>query len=317
MYNNIVVDGHCDTLQKAFDEKLSIFNEKYSFNIKNALDTLPYIQFLASYINTKYDVKDTAYLRVNKMLDKFYTEYENNRDSITLIENRDDIEKLFNEHKVGILLTIENGSALSGDLSNIQRLYDRKIRVMSLTWNDDNFLGSGAFSKNDLGLTKAGYECVKIMNKIGMIIDVSHLSRKSFYNVFDTTINGVIATHSCADKLCNSPRNLTDDQIKLIAKSKGIIGVCFYREFLSNENIVTIDDILNHIEYISNLVGTEFVALGSDFDGMEKCDIPYGLNGIKNIRKIAEKLELRGFSKDEIYNIMGGNYIRVLKENLK
>lgn len=317
MYNNVIVDGHCDTLQKAFDENLSIFDEKYSFNIKNALDNLPYIQFLASYINTKYDFKDTAYVRVSKMLDKFYNEYENNIDSITLIETKDDIEKVFYENKVGILLTIENGSALSGDLSNIQRLYDRKVRVMSLTWNDDNFLASGAFSKNDSGLTKEGYDCVKIMNKVGMIIDVSHLSRKSFYDVFNTIAKGIIATHSCVDKLCSSPRNLTDTQIKLIAKSKGVIGVCFYKKFLSNKNMVTIDDILNHIEYISNLVGTEFVALGSDFDGMEKCDIPYGLNGIKDIRKIEEKLKVRGFSKDEIYNIMGGNYIRVLKENLK
>lgn len=178
MYNSIIVDGHCDTLQKAFDENLSIFDSKYSFNVKDAMSTLPYIQFLASYINTKYDIGKESYLRVNKMLDKFYTDYKDNKESVILIKNKKDIEKVFNKEKVGILLTIENGSALGNDLSNLKKLYNRKVRVMSLTWNDDNFLASGAMSKNDKGLTLYGKECVKIMSDMGMIIDVSHISKK-------------------------------------------------------------------------------------------------------------------------------------------
>lgn len=316
MYNNIIVDGHCDTLQKAFDEDLSIFNCKYAFNVKDAIATLPCIQFLASYINTKYDVKAAGYLRVNKMLDKFYNEYENNRDSITLIENKSDIQKVFDEEKVGVLLTIENGSALGNDLYNLKKLYDRKVRVMSLTWNDDNFLASGAMSKNDKGLTIYGKKCIKLMNDIGMVIDVSHISKKSFYDIFKITTKGIIATHSCVNKLCNNPRNLTDYQIKKIAESKGVIGICFYSNFLSCKERATIDDVIDHIEYISNLVGTEYVSLGSDFDGMETFDSPCELSSIKDVRKIADKLILRGFNKKEIYNIMGGNYLRVLEENL-
>ena len=188
---------------------------------------------------------------------------------------------------------------------------------MSLTWNDDNFLACGAFTKNDTGLTTKGRECIKLMNNLGMIVDVSHISRKSFFDIINITDKSVIATHSCVNSLCENKRNLTDEQIKLIAKCKGMIGVCFYKEFLSNNKYVTIDNVVDHIEYISNLVGSEFVGIGSDFDGMENEDKPQDLKSVLDIKKIEEKLEKRGFSPKEINNIMGGNYIRILNENLK
>lgn len=317
MYN-IIVDGHCDTLQRAFDENLSIFNTKFDFNMTNAKFVKPYIQFLASFINTKYDIGNTAYVRVNEMLDKFYKEYnENNNAGILLIDKKSDLKKVENEGRIGILLTIENGAALSGNLLNLEKLYNRKIKVMSLTWNDDNFLACGAFTKNDTGLTTKGRECIKLMNNLGMIVDVSHISRKSFFDIINITDKSVIATHSCVNSLCENKRNLTDEQIKLIAKCKGMIGVCFYKGFLSNNKYVTIDDVVEHIEYISNLVGSEFVGIGSDFDGMENEDKPQDLKSFLDIKKIEEKLEKRGFSPKEINNIMGENYIRILNENLK
>ena len=314
MYNGIIVDGHCDTLQLSYDEKLSIFDKKYSFNIKDAQCVLPYIQFLACFINTNYDFYNNGFLRVNAMLDKFYTEYENNKDCLYLIKNKTDTESTLN--KVGVVLTIENGSALGNNVSNLRELYNRGIRVMSLTWNDDNFLACGSHTKNDVGLTKEGIKCIKLMNDLGVIIDVSHASKKTFYHICNITNKSIIATHSCVDHICRNQRNLKDDQIKIIAQNKGMIGVCFYKSFLSNNKTVNIDDIINHIEYISDLVGTEYVGIGSDFDGMDKSDIPVGISGVKGIRNISEKLYDRGFNKNEIYNIMGGNYIRVLKENL-
>lgn len=317
MYN-IIVDGHCDTLQRAFDENLSIFNTKFDFNMTNAEFVKPYIQFLASFVNTKYDIGNTAYVRVNEMLDKFYKEYNENKNAdIVLIDTKSDLQKIINEGKIGILLTIENGAALSGNLLNLEKLYNRKIKVMSLTWNDDNFLACGAFTKNDTGLTTKGRECIKLMNNLGIIVDVSHIFRRSFFDIINITDKSVIATHSCVNSLCENKRNLTDEQIKLIAKCKGMIGVCFYKGFLSNNKYVTIDNVVEHIEYISNLVGSEFVGIGSDFDGMEIEDKPCGLESILCVSKIKEKLEQRGFKKQEVYNIMGGNYIRILNENLK
>lgn len=315
MHDYIIVDGHCDTLKEAYDDKLSIFSEKYMFNINKALNKLPYIQFLASFINDKYDKFDSGYIRVNKILDKFYEEY-NNTDKIIHIKSKKDINKVYNERKVGILLTTENGLALGGNVDNVANLYDRGIRVMSLTWNNDNFLASGAFTQNDFGLTKKGIECVKKMSEKNILIDVSHASIKSFYDIFSYTNKGVIATHSCVNSLCESKRNLSDEQIKIIAKNNGIIGICFYKRFLSNSDFVSVNDILNHIEYISNLVGTKFVGIGSDFDGLETCDLPDGIVGVQDIEKIIYGLEQRGFNKEEISNIMGENYIRVLKENL-
>ena len=314
MYKNIIVDGHCDTLQMAYDEGLSIFDRKYSFNIKDVKCILPYIQFLSCFINSKYNFKNNGFLRINAMLDKFYSEYENNKKNINLIKNKSDIKN--NLDKVGILLTIENGIALGNDIYNLRKLYNRGIRVLSLTWNDDNFLACGSHTKKDTGLTQKGKECIEIMNKLGIIIDISHVSKKSFYDICNITDKSIIATHSCVNSICKNVRNLTDAQIKIIAKRRGIVGVCFYKKFLLNNENVTIDEIINHIEYISDLVGTEYVGIGSDFDGMDKSDMPVGISGVRDIRNIEEKLITRGFSKKEVYNIMGGNYIRVLKENL-
>ena len=314
---NIVIDGHCDSLEVAFDNNISIYNNDLSFNVKDALKNLPYIQFLASFIHTKYDTRNVAFKRVNDLLDKFYLEYEKNKDDMYLITSKDDLNKEKLNNKLGIILTIENGVALSNDLSNLEKLYNRGIRVMSLTWNDDNFLGCGAKTKNDTGITKEGIKCIEKMEKLGIILDVSHASRKTFFDAIKISTKSIIATHSCVYNLCENDRNLTDEQIKLIAKSKGVIGVCLYNKFLSNKNVATIDDVINHIEYISNLVGTEYVGIGSDFDGIDKTDIAQGITGVIDIRNIEEKLKLRGFSKEEVWNIMGGNYIRVLNENLK
>ena len=314
---NILVDGHCDSLKVAFDKNISIYDSSLAFNVEVALKNLPYMQLLASFIHTKFDTGNVAFKRVNDLLDKFYLEYENNSNDIHLITSKDDLNEKKKKNKLGILLTIENGAALSNDLSNLEKLYNRGIRVMSLTWNDDNFLGCGTKTKNDTGITKEGIKCIEKMENLGVILDVSHASRKTFFDAIKISTKNIIATHSCVYKLCENDRNLTDEQIKLIAKSKGVIGVCLYNKFLSNKKISTIDDVINHIEYISNLVGTEYVGLGSDFDGIDKSDIAQGIKGAIDIRNIEEKLKKRGFNNEEVCNIMGGNYIRVLKENLK
>lgn len=308
----ITVDGHCDTLSKALDEGLSIDNEKYSFNLHYG--NLPHLQCLAVYVSPKYlNDKNGGFLRANNIINKFYSEYEKNKEKIILIKSKDDIDNLLHSKKMGVLLTIENGSAISGDLDNIDRFYDRGIRIMSVTWNDDNDLACGNLTDNDTGLTKLGVQYIKRLNERNIPVDVSHISEKSFFDIVNITDKPIIATHSCVKDICNHKRNLTKEQIKQIAKSGGIIGVCFYSGFLNDNAYASSDDIVKHIIYISDLVGTDYVGIGSDFDGMENKDLPTDIKGINDTYIIFEKLRKNGFNEKEIDEIAGGNFIRFLE----
>lgn len=313
----VTVDAHCDSIKEMLEDDRCITDKKYSFNLKDAKEILPHIQFMAAFVNPIFSKDNNGgFVRVNKIIDKFYEEYTKNIDYIIEITCKEDIDKVEKYNKLGVLLTVENGSAIDNDIENIERLYNRKVRMMTLTWNEDNRIACGAYTKNDVGLSEFGKKCVKKMEELKMIIDISHISKKSFYDVLNNTSSRIVATHSCARNICENSRNLTDSQIKEIAKRRGVIGVCFYSDFLRNKGRASCDDIINNIEYIANLVGVDYIGLGSDFDGIEKLKLPLDLQNIKDILKIKDKLERHGFSNDEIQKIMGGNFINLLRESL-
>jgi membrane dipeptidase len=199
----------------------------------------------------------------------------------------------------------------------VEYYYNKGIRMMSLTWNDDNELGCGAKTKNDTGLTELGFECVKKINELGIILDVSHLSEKGFWDVVSITDKPIVASHSNVYELCNNVRNLKDNQIKAIAKSGGVIGVCYYSDFLNDKKKSSIEDIVNHIQYIKDLVGIDYIGLGSDFDGMSLSDIANGVEGISKICNLKTELEKHGFNSEEIEKIMWNNWSKVFKKILK
>lgn len=189
--------------------------------------------------------------------------------------------------------------------------------MMGVVWNEDNELASGAMTNNDKGLTNLGKQCVKELEKQQIIIDVSHMSKKGFYDTLEITNMPIIASHSCVNSICNHPRNLDDEQIKQIAKKNGVIGICFCKSFLTNKNKATVKDIVKHIDYIVNLVGIDYVAFGSDFDGLEKENELEDIKGVKDVNKIILELESIGYSKVDIEKITSGNFIRVMNKILK
>ncbi|MCL2859067.1 MAG: dipeptidase [Oscillospiraceae bacterium] len=309
----LIIDGHADTLSVALKQGKTLNNLDYSFNINDAFKKAPFIQTLATFVDPKYLKKDSGFKIANNIINKFYSEYEKNKDKLILIKDKTDLEKVIAEKKVGAILSIENGSAIDGKLENVDYFLNMGIKIMSITWNKDNDLGCGALTKNDTGLTDLGKEYVKKLNQKNILTDVSHASEKSFYEVFDISSKPIIATHSCVKELCNHPRNLTNDQIKKIAESGGTIGVCFYNKFLSEKDISTIDDIVKHIEYIVNLVGIDYVSFGTDFEGVKKNELPEGISGVLDFDKIFNKLRDRGFKEEDIEKIAGKNFEKVLK----
>lgn len=167
------------------------------------------------------------------------------------------------------------------------------------------------------GLTNLGKEYIKMLNKFNIIVDVSHASEKTFWDIVNITEKPIAATHSNVFNLCNNSRNLKDNQIKAIANSGGIIGICFYNDFLSNNHKSNVKDVVKHIQYIKDLVGIDFVGLGSDFDGMEYEETADELKDITQINNLVKELESEKFSQEEIEKIVWRNWSNFLEKNLE
>lgn len=315
----LIIDGHCDSIKMVYDKQIELDNTQLMFNIKDAMVFLPYVQFLATYVPTEYNLeKVNSYQYATNILNKWNEQYGKYKEKYKLekIEQYSNMEKVIQENKLGILLSLENGAIIGTNVNNINKFYDKGIRVMGITWNDDNLLGCGALTQEDKGLTIFGKACIKRMNSLGIIVDVSHTSYQTFMDIANLS-DSIIATHSCVFQLCQHNRNLKDEQIKIIAQKGGAIGICFYRNFLKKEGKATIETIVDHIEYIANLVGIDYVGLGSDFDGLEPEGLPIGLTRMREIGNLSQKMKQRGFTSKEIGKVLGANFCRVLKEKLK
>lgn len=306
----MIIDLHCDTIEKAYDKKLKLDSKSLSFNTSEAKQNLPHIQCLAIFVHSKYDKGNNGFKRANEIIDNFYKIY--NPEEIFIIKAKEDFKSKELNKKIGAILTIENGTAISGNLDNIKKLYNKGVRMMGIVWNDDNDLACGALTKNDTGLTELGKKYVKELQKQKIIIDLSHASKKTFWDTVKNVEVPVIASHSCVQKLCNHPRNLDDYQIKQIAKIGGVIGVCFCKTFLTTNKTANVKDIVNHIDYIANLVGIDYVAFGSDFDGLEKEHILQDVKGVSDFNKIIEELKLRGYKKEDIDKISQTNFQKTI-----
>ena len=312
----VYIDSHCDTLSKALNEQKDLYQNDLQFSFEQANKVGGGIQVMASFIHTKFlTTPNSAFERCNAILNKFKDFQKNNNTNI-LVKNKNDVRNAINSNEIKVILSIENGAAINGNLNNIDYFYSEGIRIMSITWNDDNDLGCGATTKKDTGLTSLGIEYVKKLSNLNIIIDVSHLSEKSFWDVINTTDKPVVATHSNVYEICNHNRNLKDNQIIEIAKRGGMIGVCFYSDFLNVNKKADVRDIVKHMKYIKELAGIDCIGLGSDFDGMKDEEIVNGVENISKIDNIMEEMKLQGFSNEEIEKVMWRNWANYFMRNL-
>ncbi len=199
-----------------------------------------------------------------KQIDLFY---QNIEPYVCLFQNRNNNE--LGTEKIYSVLSLEGADALGNDLSILRLLYRLGVRQVGLTWNYANALADGCKEKRNGGLTNFGRECVKEMVRLGMIVDVSHLSERGFWDVVSIPNILVMASHSNCLKYCNHPRNLTDDQIRAIISLDGLIGITYVPQFVvKSYQSATPNHLLPHIEHIQYLGGENHIAFGSDFDGM-------------------------------------------------
>jgi membrane dipeptidase len=310
--------------------------------------------FFAIYTSNKIE-PDSATRKALQLIARTYDAVEQNEDKVGIALSVEDALALKEKGLGAIFLGMENGLPIQKDLSLLRLFYDMGIRYMTLTHAGNNDICDSCASKEKKwnGLSPFGKKVIKEMNRLGMIIDVSHISDDSFYDVLKYSKKPVVATHSCCRAIADLPRNMTDQMIKDLAAKGGVIQINFYPPFLNKDyadkfwplcdafdeaealykknpkkyekeykeattNMFAIKrpsykEIVDHIDHVVELVGVDSVGIGSDFDGIEVT--PEGLEGVDKLPVITKELIERGYSEDDIRKILGGNFMRIMDLN--
>lgn len=259
----------------------------------------------------------TAYQQTLAMIDSFQSQLNQNTSTIAQAKNSREIDSLHKIGKFTAILVVEGGHSIENNIEKLKALYTKGVRYMTITWNNSTSWATAAADPQSAtkGLSDFGRQVIKSMDSLGIIIDVSHVGKKTIEDILTVTTNPIIASHSGVRTLRNHYRNLTDEQIISIANTGGVIGIVFYPPFLSSASSATIDTVIKHIDYIKNLVGIDHIALGSDFDGIERTVI--GLEDVSKFPNLTLALLKRGYTNAEIRKILGENFMRVFRRVCK
>lgn len=309
---SFIADLHCDTVGKIIKgADIQKDNKETQIDIPKLKKGGVNLQVFASWINPKYAPHHCA-RRALVLIDTILTLIKNNK-TLTLIESPKEIKKL-KDDKIGILLAIEGGDAIEGNMELLRNFYRLHVRILTLTWNKSNLIGDAALdtTKPHNGLSNFGKRVVKEMNRLNMIIDISHASEKTFWGVYENSEAPFISSHTGAYAVRKHRRNLKDDQIKAIAERRGIIGVFFLPQYISKTNPVTVKNVVDHIDHIRDVGGIDVLSLGSDFDGMSKRT--KGLEHAGKLTSLTEILLKRGYKEDEVKKILGGNFLKFFRK---
>jgi len=322
----VVVDAHCDRIMAIMPEDSRPSLEKLEVEPKKSfgehLDELEaggikcqiFALWNPDYFTSIYH--QTALMRALQMVNVFFSELEKQSERITLCTNFSDITKAIEEGKLSAVLSIEGGEPLMGDVRMLRIFYMLGVRALGLTWYPRNKLADGSWElRSNSGLSTFGAEVVEEMNKLGMIVDVSHINERGFWDVIDISKSSIIASHSNCRALCDHHRNLTDDQIRAVADKEGAMGITYVSAFLDKRyEKATVERVLDHIDHAVELAGTDHVGLGSDYSGLRSGR--KGLEDITQVPNITKGLVSRGYSDCEIEKIMGGSFLRIFKNVL-
>ena len=309
-----VFDLHCDTALELLGKDRrslgSLRKNELNIDLERA-GTLPgYTQCFACFTSPKQHLPGNASVAdlFERQLATIIRETGNNGDLIQLAYSAEEIEENRKQGLMSALLTIEGTAGFDYNTDILEDLYNIGFRITTLGWNEKNPLTGSCQTGG--GLTNAGREYVKEAQRLGMVIDVSHISDEGFWDIIEITEKPIIASHSNSRTLCDNPRNLTDEMYKAICKTGGTAGINLFPGFLG-EN-ATLDTVCDHIFHFLALAGSDkHVSLGSDFDGVNK--LPEGISGIQDYPKLADCLLTRGLAEKSMENIFWNNAVGVIE----
>jgi membrane dipeptidase len=355
----LLVDTHIDLPDWLYDEWFDVSKNTdvgemdYERALKGGLN----VGFMSIYTSPSLEGTGKSKIKADSMINLVHKMVEVWPDKFCFIRSTSEIEDNLNKNKILLTMGMENGSPIENNLSNLKEFYDKGIRYITLAHYRWNHICDSA---NDPerpwnGLSPFGEEVVKEMNRLGIMVDISHVSDSTFYDVIKLSKTPVIASHSCCRYFTPGyERNMSDEMIKILAKKGGVIQIAFasfflkkdineqytkgeenIKEYLKNNHItsgtdsawqyeekywkenplvqVTAKDVANQIDHVRDLVGIDYVGLGSDFDGTGGL-LPIGLEDVSKYPNLVYELLLRGYKDDEIQKVLGGNLIRVWKQ---
>lgn len=252
----------------------------------------------------------TAY--ADHIFDQIEALVRDNAHAVALARTPDDLWHNKRQGLKSIMLGIENGIALDGQLSNLRHFADRGIVYMTLCHNGDNDIcDSAKGTKTHGGVSDFGREVIAEMNRLGILVDLSHAAESSFYDALELSRVPIVCSHSSARALCDHPRNLTDDQMRALAAKGGVAQTTIYHGFLRQHGEATILDVMAHLEHAIEVMGIDHVGLGTDFDGDGGVR---GLASSSDLLQFTIQLLARRFSEADIQKIWGGNFLRVMAQ---
>lgn len=349
-----IIDMHCDTIYEILEgrkrgRKLSLRRNNLMLDLERMKQGEYSVQNFALFVEQKQG--KSSFKAFMELLAVFNAELEENADLISRAVTAEDILQNEKRGRMSALLTVEGGEVCEGKPENLQYLYDQGVRMMTLTWNFSNEIGhpnfddsKDFFTPNTVeGLTETGIYFVEEMERMGMIVDVSHLSDAGFYDVLKYTKKPFVASHSNARAVCPWVRNLTDDMLRKLAARGGVVGLNYCADFLRAPSIAiesgsidgnslnewkkkikngrqaaeggyaTLDDIVKHARHIADVGGVECIGLGSDFDGIPSYpECPKA----EQLDELAAAFAKGGFHQWEIDKIFYQNVFRLYKDIL-
>ncbi len=301
-------DLHCDTLYEMVTKNTEIYKNNLHVSVEKSEKYDPYIGCFAVWIpdNLRNEEAFNFFKKCHSTLVSQEKLYKN---KFKICKSSQDLNLALDSGKSGIILTVEGSSAIGGNLSNVEYLSRCGVKMMTMTWNGLCEAGSGAECEKNIGLTNFGKKIVHLMNKYGIIADVSHAGEKLFYDVLEISKKPVVASHSNSRKICNHRRNISDSQFKCIKETGGLVGITFCKKFLNSSDNKGIEDIFSHVEHFLSLGGENTLAFGSDFDGAE---MPGGINGLESIENIYEYFLVKNYKEDLLDKIFFSNAYRFM-----
>lgn len=361
----ITVDTHCDT-------PMALLNEKFDIGKRNAppksrvdfprmkeggLDAIFFAAFTGQKERTPENT-EKAYRLANQMIDETYKVCKENSDMAEVATEPNDVLRLEKIGKRAIYMGMENGFPIGTKLDRVEEFYNRGVRYITLCHSSNNDICDSSTDKKGAehnGLSPFGKKVVRKMNELGMLVDVSHISDKSFFDVIELSKTPIIASHSSVRSIAHHPRNFSDKMLKALAKNGGVIQICLLDSYIKDpdtttvyyqkkkelrakyekyetmtdvekqalrnewnglsekypQTLPTVEDCVDHIDYVKNLIGIDYVGIGSDFDGGGGLD---GVADVSEFPNITAEMLKRGYTVDEITKVWGGNFFRVFKE---
>lgn len=326
-----VVDMHCDTLSGLLHcekkgQEVNLRENSMMVDLTKMRQGDYMLQTFAAFVN--YGRTENALENALQQIDLFKRLMKENADMIRPVYSYSDILRNEQEGVMSAMLSVEEGGVCKGDPAYLRILYHLGVRMMTLTWNFENELAfpnesqpnhpHGMVPDTQHGLKEAGFKLLNEMERLGIIVDVSHLSDAGFWDVYHHTKRPFIASHSNARRMSTHCRNLTDDMIKALAERGGVTGINYCNSFLAEDgcgkHAATTAEMSAHIRYLMNVGGEDIVGLGSDFDGI---DTAPEIKNCAGMQKLADQLVHDGFTTKQIEKVFYKNVLRVFEEILK